>query len=209
MEAFTVLEGVAAPLLRPNINTDIIIRIERLRDFEGAKLGPYCFESWRYRRDGSEDPAFVLNKPQYRDARIMIGGENFACGSSREAAVWALKAFGIRCVIAPSFGSIFFSNCFQNGVLPVVLDAAAVESLAGEVEASQGAGKVSVDLDNCVVVAPSGKRYPFTVEARRRDAMMAGLDEIGVTLRRADEIASFQMRDRARRPWIHQAGETA
>jgi 3-isopropylmalate/(R)-2-methylmalate dehydratase small subunit len=129
MEAFTVLEGVAAPLLRPNINTDIIIRIERLRDYEGAKLGPYCFESWRYRRDGSEDPAFVLNKPQYREARIMIGGENFACGSSREAAVWALQSFGIRCVIAPSFGAIFFTNCFQNGVLPVVVPAKVVEEL--------------------------------------------------------------------------------
>ena len=141
MEAFTVLEGIAAPLLRPNINTDIIIRIERLRDFEGAKLGPYCFESWRYRRDGSEDPAFVLNKPPYRDARIMIGGENFACGSSREAAVWALKAFGIRCVIAPSFGSIFFSNCFQNGVLPVIVPAKVVEDLAAEVEADPGQGQ--------------------------------------------------------------------
>ena len=113
MKAFTVLEGVAAPLLRPNINTDIIIRIERLRDLERDELGPYAFESWRYRRDGTEDPAFVLNKPQYREARIMIGGENFACGSSREAAVWALQSFGIRCVIAPSFGPIFFTTSLE------------------------------------------------------------------------------------------------
>jgi 3-isopropylmalate/(R)-2-methylmalate dehydratase small subunit len=113
---------------------------------------------------------------------------------------------GVDCVIAPSYGDIFFNNCFQNGVLPVVLDAEAVETLAGEVEASQGAGKLTVDLAESVVVAPSGKRYPFAVEARRREAMLAGLDEIGVTLRRADEIAAFQARDRERRPWIHQVG---
>ena len=160
MEAFTVLEGIAAPLLRPNINTDIIIRIERLRDFEGAKLGPYCFESWRYRRDGSEDPAFILNRPPYRGARIMIAGENFACGSSREAAVWALKAFGIRCVMAPSFGSIFFNNCFQNGVLPVVVPAKVVEELASEVEQTQGQGRVTIDLHRCVVVSPRARRRP-------------------------------------------------
>ena len=203
MEAFTVLEGVAAPLLRPNINTDIIIRIERLRDFEGAKLAPYCFESWRYLRDGSEDPAFVLNKPQYREARIMIGGENFACGSSREAAVWALKAFGIRCVIAPSFGSIFFSNCFQNGVLPVVLPAKTVESLAAEVEATQGKGKVSIDLHRCVVVSPSGKEAAFTIDAMLRKGMLEGLDQIELTRAREPQIAAFQARDRARHPWLH------
>src|SRR5581483_5845068 len=147
MQAFTVLEGAAAPLMRTNINTDIIIRIERLRDFEGSQLGPYAFESWRYKRDGSEDPAFVLNKPPYREAKILIAGDNFACGSSREAAVWALQAFGIRAVIAPSFGPIFYSNCFQNGVLPVVLPARIVEELAAEVEATQGKGRVKVDLE--------------------------------------------------------------
>lgn len=158
MEPFTVLEGIAAPLLRPNINTDIVIRIERLRDLDQDKLGPYAFESWRYHRDGTEDPSFVLNRPPYRDARILIAGENFACGSSREAAVWALQGFGIRCVVAPSFGPIFFNNCFQNGVLPVVLPAKAVESLAAEVEATQGKGRVTIDLHRCVVVSPSGTR---------------------------------------------------
>jgi 3-isopropylmalate/(R)-2-methylmalate dehydratase small subunit len=205
MEAFTVLEGIAAPLLRPNINTDIIVRIERLRDFEGAKLGPYCFESWRYRRDGSEDPAFVLNKPPYRDARIMIGGENFACGSSREAAVWALKAFGIRCVIAPSFGSIFFSNCFQNGVLPVIVPAGVVEELASEVEQTQGQGKVSIDLERCVVVSPSGKETPFTIDAMLREGMLEGLDQIELTRARAPQIADFQAKDRTARPWLYPA----
>jgi 3-isopropylmalate/(R)-2-methylmalate dehydratase small subunit len=203
MEAFTVLEGVAAPLLRPNINTDIIIRIERLRDYDGAALAPYAFESWRYRRDGSEDPAFVLNKPQYRDARIMIGGENFACGSSREAAVWALKAFGIRCVIAPSFGSIFYSNCFQNGVLPVVLPAKVVEEIAAEVEGTQGKGKVSIDLKRCVVTSPSGKETPFTVDALLREGMLEGLDQIALTRAREPQIAAFQARDRAAHPWLY------
>jgi 3-isopropylmalate/(R)-2-methylmalate dehydratase small subunit len=209
MESFTVLEGIAAPLLRPNINTDIIIRIERLRDFEGAKLGPYCFESWRYRRDGSEDPAFILNRPPYRGARIMIAGENFACGSSREAAVWALKAFGIRCVIAPSFGSIFFSNCFQNGVLPVVVPAKVVEELASEVEQTQGQGRVTIDLHRCVVVSPSGRETPFTIDAMLREGMLEGLDQIELTRARAPQIAAFQAKDRAARPWLYPAPRQA
>ena len=206
MKAFTVLEGVAAPLLRPNINTDIIIRIERLRDLDRDELGPYAFESWRYRRDGTEDPAFVLNKPQYREARIMIGGENFACGSSREAAVWALQSFGIRCVIAPSFGPIFFTNCFQNGVLPVVVPAKVVDDLAAEVEATQGKGKVTIDLERCVVVSPSGKEAPFTIDALLRQAMLDGLDQIELTRAREPQIAAFQARDRASYPWIYGVG---
>jgi 3-isopropylmalate/(R)-2-methylmalate dehydratase small subunit len=210
MQKFTTLTAIAAPLLRENIDTDVIIRIERLvgTGIRGT-LARWCFGALRYLPDGSEDPAFILNREPYRAAQILIAGRNFGCGSSREGAVWSLQEMGISCVIAPSYGDIFFNNCFQNGVLPVVLGAAAVESLAGEVEASQGAGRVAVDLEHCVVTAPSGKQYNFTVEARRRDAMMAGLDEIGFTLRRADEIASFQARDRGRRPWIHQPGETA
>jgi 3-isopropylmalate/(R)-2-methylmalate dehydratase small subunit len=203
MEAFTVLDGVAAPLLRPNINTDIIIRIERLRDLERAALGPYAFESWRYRRDGTEDPAFVLNKPPYRDARIIIAGDNFACGSSREAAVWALQSFGIRCVIAPSFGPIFFTNCFQNGVLPVILPAHVVDHLAAEVEATQGRGKVTIDLHKCVVISPSGKETPFTIDAMLRDGMLKGLDQIELTRAREPQIAAFQARDRERHPWLY------
>ena len=203
MEAFTVLEGLAAPLLRPNINTDIIIRIERLRDFDGDELGPYASKSWRYRPDGREDPAFVLNKPQYRQARIMIGGENFACGSSREAAVWALQGFGIRCVIAPSFGSIFFCNCFQNGVLPVILPAEVVDDLAAEVEATQGKGRVTIDLHRCVVISPSGKETAFTIDAMLREGMLEGLDQIELTRAREPQIAAFEARDRLSYPWIY------
>jgi 3-isopropylmalate/(R)-2-methylmalate dehydratase small subunit len=205
MEAFTVLKGVAAPLLRANINTDVIIRIERLRDLERPDLGRYAFESWRYRRDGSEDPAFVLNKPPYREARIMIAGDNFACGSSREAAVWALQSFGIRCVIAPSFGSIFYNNCFQNGVLPVVVPATVVEDLAAEVEATQGEGKVLVDLMRCIVVSPGGKETPFTVDAVLREGMLKGLDQIELTRAREPQIQAFQARDREHRPWLYPA----
>jgi 3-isopropylmalate/(R)-2-methylmalate dehydratase small subunit len=203
MEAFTVLKGVAAPLLRANINTDVIIRIERLRDLEKGDLGRYAFESWRYRRDGSEDPAFVLNRPPYREARIMIAGDNFACGSSREAAVWALQSFGIRCVIAPSFGPIFYNNCFQNGVLPVVVPAKVVEDLAAEVEDTQGEGKVVVDLARCVVVSPGGKETPFTVDALLREGMLKGLDQIELTRAREPQIRAFQARDRERRPWLY------
>ena len=205
MEAFTVLEGVAAPLLRANVNTDIIIRIERLSDLEKADLGRYAFESWRYSRDGSEDPAFVLNKPPYRGARIMIAGDNFACGSSREAAVWALQSFGIRCVIAPSFGPIFYNNCFQNGLLPVVVPASVVEDLAAEVEASQGRGKITVDLTRCVVVSPGGKETPFTVDALLRERMLKGLDQIELTRAREPQIAAFQARDRKLHPWLYLA----
>ena len=203
MEPFTVLKGVAAPLLRANINTDVIIRIERLRDIEKGDLGRYAFESWRYRRNGSEDPAFVLNKPPYREARIMIAGDNFACGSSREAAVWALQNFGIRCVIAPSFGPIFYNNCFQNGVLPVVVPAKVVEDLAAEVEATQGEGKVAVDLARCVVVSPGGKETPFTVDVLLREGMLKGLDQIELTRAREPQIRAFQARERERRPWLY------
>ncbi|SRR5258707_5214824 len=210
MRKFTTLTATAAPLMRENLDTDVIIRIERLvgTAIRGT-LGRWCFGALRYRPDGSEDPAFILNREPYRAAQILVAGRNFGCGSSREGAVWSLQEMGISCIIAASYGDIFFNNCFQNGVLPVVLDADAVDSLAGEVEASQGAGKVSVDLGECIVVAPSGKRYPFAVEARRRQAMMEGLDEIGVTLRRADEIAAFQARDRDRRPWVYETGESA
>jgi 3-isopropylmalate/(R)-2-methylmalate dehydratase small subunit len=203
MEAFTVLKGVAAPLLRANINTEVIIRIERLRDLEKADLGRYAFETWRYRRDGSEDPAFVLNKRAYREARIMIAGDNFACGSSREAAVWALQSFGICCVIAPSFGPIFYNNCFQNGVLPVVVPAKVAEDLAAEVEATQGEGKVVVDLTRRVVVSPGGKETPFTVDALLREGMLKGLDQIELTRAREPQIRAFQARDRVRRPWLY------
>jgi 3-isopropylmalate/(R)-2-methylmalate dehydratase small subunit len=203
MQPFTVLAGVAAPLLRPNINTDVVIRIERLRDLDRDKLAPYAFESWRYRHDGTEEPSFVLNLPPYRDASILLAGENFACGSSREAAVWALQAFGIRCVIAPSFGPIFFNNCFQNGVLPIVLPPQTVEDLAAEVAATQGKGKVTIDLTRCMVVSPGGKETSFAIDRLLRESLLKGLDQIALTRTREPQIAAFQTHDRARHPWLY------
>jgi 3-isopropylmalate/(R)-2-methylmalate dehydratase small subunit len=142
MEKFTKLSAIAAPIMRQNIDTDMVIRVERLRDLPPDKLGPYAFESWRYKPDGKEAPEFVLNRPPFRDARIILAADNFGCGSSRDAAVWSLFSFGIRCVIAPSFGPIFYNNCFQNGLLPVALPLPVIEELVAEVEASQGTGKV-------------------------------------------------------------------
>ncbi|GJD53347.1 3-isopropylmalate dehydratase small subunit 1 [Methylobacterium crusticola] len=210
MRRFTRLEAVAAPILLENIDTDVIIRIERLvgNGIRGT-LAPWCFGALRYLPDGSEDPGFVLNRPPYREAGIIIAGRNFGCGSSREGAVWSLQERGVTCVIAPSFGDIFFNNCFQNGILPVVLDEAVVSGLAREVEESQGAGRVTVDLEHCVVVSPAGRRHPFQVEARRREALLQGLDEIGATRRQAAAIEGFQARDRQRRPWVYVTGDPA
>jgi 3-isopropylmalate/(R)-2-methylmalate dehydratase small subunit len=210
MTQFTTLSAVAAPIMRTNIDTDVIIRIDRMvgNSIRG-KLGQWCFGALRYLPDGSENPEFILNRPPYREAEVLITGPNFGCGSSREAAVWALQEMGIRAVVGSSFGDIFYNNCFQNGVLPIVLDEAVVESLADEVQASQGAGCVTVDLDGCVVVSPSGVRHSFAIEPRRRTALLEGLDDIGLTLRREHEIAAFQARDRERRPWIHLAGAPA
>jgi 3-isopropylmalate/(R)-2-methylmalate dehydratase small subunit len=204
MEKFTTLNAVAAPILRENIDTDVIIPISRLvGNSSRGTLGPWCFSALRYQPDGLENPEFILNRAPYRSAPILLTGVNFGCGSSREAAVWALQEMGVRCVIGSSFGDIFFNNCFQNGLLPVVLDRQAVESLAQEVEASQGAGRIKVDLAGLSVTSPSGQRYTFHVEPKRREALLEGLDEIGLTLKRTDEIAVFQARDRTERPWIY------
>jgi 3-isopropylmalate/(R)-2-methylmalate dehydratase small subunit len=204
MQKFSKLSAVAAPLLRENIDTDIVIPISRMvGNSSRGNLGQWCFSALRYQPDGSENPQFILNRAPYRGAEILITGANFGCGSSREAAVWALQEMGVRCLIGSSFGDIFFNNCFQNGVLPVLLDRATVESMAREVELSQGSGRISVDLTDMSVTAPSGKRYAFAVEPKRRQALLAGLDEIGITLERAAEIAAFQAEDRRRRPWVH------
>jgi len=205
MRKFTRLSALAAPILRENVDTDVIIPIDRLvGNSSRGKLGPWCLAALRYLPDGRENPEFILNREPYRAAQILITGPNFGCGSSREGAVWALEEMGIRCVIGSSFGDIFFNNCFQNGLLPVVLDRQTVESLAREVEASQGAGRVEVDLEAMTVTSPAGRRYAFAVEPKRREALLEGLDEIGMTLRRAADIAAFQARDRQARPWVYE-----
>ena len=204
MEKFTTLTAIAAPLLRENVDTDIIIRIERLVGATSASdLGRFAFESWRYRPDGSEEPQFVLNREPYRRARILLALNNFGCGSSREGAVWALKQRGIRAVLAPSFGDIFFNNCFQNGVLPVITAEPTVRALAAAVEADPEKNQITVDLQRQVVVAPDGSDTAFRIDELRRQALLEGLGDIGLTMKRSAEIGTFRERDRQRRPWIY------
>jgi 3-isopropylmalate/(R)-2-methylmalate dehydratase small subunit len=207
---FTRLDAIAAPIMRGIIDTDVIIRIERLvgTSVRGT-LGKWAFGSLRYLPDGSENPEFILNRDPYRQAEILITGPNFGCGSSREGAVWSLQEMGIRAVIGSGFGDIFFANCFQNGILPIVVDKEIVDGLAAEVEHSQGAGRVGVDLDEQTITSPSGKRHRFEIDPRRRAGLLEGLDEIALTLQRDGDIRSFQAADRIERPWIHFAGNEA
>ena len=207
---FTSLSAVAAPIMRSNIDTDVIIRIERLvgTSIRGT-LGKWAFGSLRYLPDGSENPEFILNREPYRKAEILITGPNFGCGSSREGAVWSLQEMRIRAVIGSSFGDIFFANCFQNGILPIVVDKAIVDGLAAEVEHSQGAGRVNVDLEEQTITSPSGKRHRFEIDPRRRRGLLQGLDEVALTLQRDAEIRAFQAADRIERPWIHFARNPA
>jgi 3-isopropylmalate/(R)-2-methylmalate dehydratase small subunit len=198
VQAFTTLTGRAAPLLLANVDTDVIVRIERFTNEPREALGRYAFEALRYRPDGGEDESFVLNRPPYRGAPILIAGPNFGCGSSREGAVWALQGLGIRCVIAPSFGDIFFSNCFQNGVLPIRLPLAQVNALAALAETGRS---FTVDLERCVLLTPDGSSLPFQVDSLRRQSLLEGLDEIGLTLKHADAIAAWQAADRAAHSW--------
>lgn len=201
MQKFERLTGIAAPLLLENINTDAVIPVPWIVNF-GQDLGKGLFGGWRYTLDGAENPAFILNQPPYREACILLAGRNFGCGSSREEAVWALLGFGIRCVIAPSFGDIFFENSFKNGLLPVVLEPDGVAALARE-SATQRPPVLTVDLEACAVGAPGGTRLPFAIQDSRRRALLLGLDEVDLTLARTAEIERFQTADRSRRPWIH------
>lgn len=199
MQPFLTLTGPAAVLPRDNIDTDVIVRIERLTSLGRDALGPYAFESWRLLPDGSEDPSFVLNQPLFRGAPILVAGRNFGCGSSREGAVWALRGRGIRCVIAESFGDIFFSNCFQNGVLPIRLPAASVQRIS---TLAAGGAPVTVDLTTCRISLPDAGLIPFEVDPMRREALLEGLDDIQKTLKLDPAITAWQALDRTRRPWL-------
>lgn len=201
MQKFTTVAGPAAPMLRANVDTDVIIPIQRLVGTGREGLGPYAFERLRYAKDGSDNPDFVLNLPQYRDSPILLAGPNFGCGSSREGAVWALMGMGFRAVLAPSFGDIFFNNCFQNGMLPIVMPEDAIARIAAETEAAQGARHTTIDLARQVVVTPEGAEIPFAVDARKKEALLEGLDDIALTLRFKDLIDGWYAADRAARPW--------
>jgi 3-isopropylmalate/(R)-2-methylmalate dehydratase small subunit len=204
MDNFTVVAGPAAPLMRANIDTDTVIRIERMSGTKPAEMAQFLFEALRFDAAGKPNPDFVLDRPEFAGAPILLAGENFGCGSSREGAVWALKFSGIRCVIAPSFGDIFANNCFQNFVLPVVLPAEQVAKLAEQ--CAGGNARVVVDLERQVVVSPFGEEMPFAVEAIRKDSLLQGLDEIGLTMKQEPAIAAFQANDRQARPWVWQPG---
>jgi 3-isopropylmalate dehydrogenase len=206
MEKFTRVTGAAAPLMRINVDTEVIIPMNRLVGHKREELGPFCFEPWRYLGEGRENPDFVLNQPRFRSAKVLVAGENFGCGSSREHAVWSLSAFGFRCVIAPSFGDIFHSNCFQNGVLPIRLPEDQVKTLAAELEAA-AQPHLTVDLETQTIVAPSGRTIAFEIDAERRDALLEGLDEIGMTLKLDAQIRAHRRHDVADRPWMYRQEE--
>ena len=189
MNKFTTLASVAVPFPKKNVDTDTIIRIERCAGVPREEVGQYAFEMAR------ADPNFVFNQPRYRGAQIIVAGENFGTGSSRENAVWALEGIGIRCIIAPSYGQIFFSNCFQNGLLPIVLPAAEVEKLMKEAEAKP----FTIDLAQQTI----NGTVRFEVGQHRKKMLLEGLDEIGLTLALEPKIAAFQAADRQRRPWIY------
>jgi 3-isopropylmalate dehydrogenase len=208
MKAFTRLAATAAPVMRANIDTDQIIRIDRLIEHRRGELGPFCLEALRYQADGSENPNFVPGSARYRGAAILVAAENFGCGSSREHAVWSLVDWGIRAVIAPSFGDIFYANCFQNGLLPVRLPAVQVATIAGQLAGSDSP-VMTVDLQACTVTTPSGDVLTFSVEPERRDALLEGLDDIGMTLRDRALIEAFRRDDEAAHPWFYRQTEKA
>ena len=204
MQKFTILRGVAAPLMMANVDTGAMADSRWTKNVKNTDdvLGEKLFACWRYELDGAEKPDFVLNQPRYRKSQVLIAGENFGCGSSRESAVWALMKFGIKCVIAPSFGDIFFENCFQNGLLPVKLPEPEVEAIASQVAAA-ATPELTVDLGQCRVVLPDGKAVAFSVNAERRTALLEGLDELDQIMRYEEQLQNFQQRDRAERPWLY------
>ncbi len=200
MEKFTTLTGVAAPLPMINVDTDMIIPKQFLKTIKRTGLGKALFYEMRYREDGSENPNFVLNKPAWREAKILIAGKNFGCGSSREHAPWALLDFGIRCIIAPSFADIFYENCFKNGILPIVLPQEEVDKLMED--AGRGANAVlTVDLENQVITRPDGEEIRFDVDPFKKHCLLNGLDEVGLTLRKVEKIERFEERYSSRFPW--------
>jgi 3-isopropylmalate/(R)-2-methylmalate dehydratase small subunit len=200
MEKFTTLTGVAAPMPLVNIDTDMIIPKQFLKTIQRSGLGKNLFDEMRYTQDGAEIPGFVLNQPAYRRAQILVAGDNFGCGSSREHAPWALLDFGIRCVISTSFADIFFNNCFKNGILPVVLPQEAVDHLMDDARKGENA-RISVDLESQTVTASDGKTFHFEVDAFKKHCLLNGLDDIGLTMEKASSIDAYEAKAATLRPW--------
>jgi 3-isopropylmalate/(R)-2-methylmalate dehydratase small subunit len=201
MYKFTQLTGVAAPLPMMNVDTDMLIPKQHLKTIERTGLGKHLFDEMRYDDDGNEIPEFVLNRPPYRKAQILVTGANFGCGSSREHAPWALLDFGIRCVIAPSFADIFYNNCFKNGILPIVLPQEDIDKLMEDAERGANA-TVSVDLAAQEIRGPDGGCISFDIDPFRKHCLLEGLDDIGLTLQKADAIAAFESERAESRPWL-------
>ncbi|GAB0151344.1 3-isopropylmalate dehydratase small subunit [Marinobacterium sp. BA1] len=213
MRQFTQHTGIAAPLDRANVDTDMIIPKQFLKSIKRAGFGPNLFDELRYLDEGQPDqdcagrplnPDFVLNQSRYQGTSVLLARENFGCGSSREHAPWALDDFGIRAIIAPSFADIFYNNCFKNGLLPIVLPEAQVDQLFKEVEATEGY-QLTVDLERQVVVTPCGEEFAFEVDNFRKHCLLNGLDDIGLTLQHADEIKAYEARRRQEAPWLFDA----
>jgi 3-isopropylmalate/(R)-2-methylmalate dehydratase small subunit len=210
MEKFTRIEGLVAPLDRANVDTDAIIPKQFLKSIKRSGFGPNLFDEWRYLDHGEPgmdnskrplNPNFVLNQPRYQGAQILLARENFGCGSSREHAPWALLDYGFRVIIAPSFADIFFNNCFKNGILPIVLDAAIVDRLFKEVTSLEGY-RLTVDLEAQTVTTPSGEVLSFEVDGFRKYCLLNGLDDIGLTLQHADKIRAYEEKRRRSEPWV-------
>ena len=200
MEKFTKLTGIAAPMPLVNIDTDMIIPKQFLKTIQRSGLGKNLFDEMRFDREGNEVADFVLNQPAYRKAEILVAGDNFGCGSSREHAPWALLDFGIRCVISTSFADIFFNNCFKNGILPIVLPQEQVDVLMADARKGANA-RQTVDLEAQTVTTSDGQVFSFTVDAHRKHCLMNGLDDIGLTLEKASAIDSFEAKNATLRPW--------
>ncbi|PIV74268.1 MAG: 3-isopropylmalate dehydratase small subunit [Rhodobacteraceae bacterium CG17_big_fil_post_rev_8_21_14_2_50_65_11] len=201
MENFTKLTGIAAPLPLINVDTDMLIPKQFLKTIKRTGLGVNLFHEMRYDDDGNEIADFVLNKPAYRNAEILVAGDNFGCGSSREHAPWALLDFGIRCVIAPGFADIFYNNCFKNGILPIALPQEEVDKLMDDAERGANA-TISVDLETQTISGPDGGEIKFEVDPFRKHCLLNGLDDIGLTLEKAASIDSFEAKAAQERPWV-------
>jgi 3-isopropylmalate/(R)-2-methylmalate dehydratase small subunit len=210
MNKFTVHQGLVAPLDRENVDTDAIIPKQFLKSIKKTGFGQNLFDEWRYLDHGEPgqdctnrpiNPEFVLNQSRYKGASILLARQNFGCGSSREHAPWALEQYGFRAVIAPSFADIFFNNCYKNGLLPIVLSAQQVDHLFNETAAFNGY-QLTIDLEKQQVIAPDGRTYDFEIAAFRKYCMVNGLDDIGLTLRHADKIKTYESERVLRMPWL-------
>ncbi|WP_034994067.1 3-isopropylmalate dehydratase small subunit [Beijerinckia mobilis] len=201
MDKFTTLTGVAAPLKITNVDTDMIIPKQYLKTIKRTGLGEGLFSDLRFKEDGSENPEFVLNKPAYRNASILIAGDNFGCGSSREHAPWALLDFGIRCVISTSFADIFYNNCFKNGILPIKVTAEQLALLFDDAERGSNA-TLTVDLENQTIKGPDGGAIHFEIDPFRKHCLLNGLDDIGLTMEKADAISTYEARQAKEHAWL-------